>query len=133
MDVEGYLSDDGCQFLFPRCGASKGIDLFSRKLSKAMGREVGLDETLLYCLAFLNSHYAQDRLVSGRRPTPKGFYQISEEFLKEIPVILPRDKKEGESIITSVERLIEGIGQEEFQKEEARLFGIVTGILTNLT
>lgn len=96
-----------------------------------MGREAGLDETLLYCLAFLNSPYTQDRLVSGRRPTPRGFYQISEEFLKEIPVALPRDKKEGESIMASVRRLIDGPSPEEETKEEARLFKIVTGILTN--
>jgi hypothetical protein len=131
LDGEGYLSDHACQFLFPRRGAPQGIDPFSRKLSKAMGREVGLDETLLYCLAFLNSPYAQDRLVSSRRPTPKGFYQISEEFLKEIPVVLPRNKKEGESILASVKRLFEGMSPEEVPKEEARLFKVVTGILTN--
>jgi hypothetical protein len=109
-------------------------DPVHRRQSKlaTMGREVGLDETLLYCLAFLNSPYAQDRLVSGRRPTPKGFYQISEEFLKEIPVALPRDKKEGESIIATVRLLVEGMDPEETTKEEARLSRIVAGILSTV-
>lgn len=129
IDTEGYLSDHACQFLFPRYGSGVGIEMFSRELSGVFGRDVTREEAILYCLAFLNSPYAQERLVSGRLPTPKGFYQISEEFLKEIPVVLPADRKTGERIIASVERLVDGLDPEEAEKEEGRLFPLVRLIL----
>ena len=47
-------------------------------LSKMLDHEITLEESLLFCLAFLNSPHAQERLVSGRRPTPKGYYQTGE-------------------------------------------------------
>jgi hypothetical protein len=90
-----------------------------------LGRDVTSGEAILYCLAFLNSPYAQERLVSGRLPTPKGFYQVSEEFLKEIPVVLPADRMVGEQIIASVKRLVEGMESEKAEKEEAHLFPLV--------
>lgn len=129
LDSDGHLSDDGCQFLFPRYGSGVGIELFSRELSGVFGRDVTKDEAILYCLAFLNSPYAQERLVSGRLPTPKGFYQVSEEFLKEIPVVLPADRMVGEQIIAFVKRLVEGMDPEEAEKEEGRLFPLVRLIL----
>ncbi len=125
IDTEGYISDHACQFLFPRYESAAGIEPFSRELSRLLGREVSLEDAFLYCLAFMNSPYAQERLVSGRLPTPKGFYQVSEEFLKEIPVVLPPDKKAGELIIESVRRLVEGMGPEETKNEEAKLFTLV--------
>ena len=125
LDSEGYLSDDGCQFLFPKYGSTSGIESFSRELSGAFGRDSTREETILYCLAFLNSPYAQERLVSGRLPTPKGFYQVGEEFLKEIPVALPADRKTGEQIIASVKRLVEGMDSGKVEKEEAKLFPLV--------
>jgi len=125
LDSEGHLSDDGCQFLFPRYGSGVGIELFARELSGVLGRDVTRDEAMLYCLAFLNSPYAQERLVAGRLPTPKGFYQISEDFLKEIPVVLPPDRTVGEQIIAFTKRLVDGMEPEDAEKEEGRLFPLV--------
>jgi hypothetical protein len=130
IDTEGYLSDHACQFLFPRYGSTPGIVSFTRDLSEVLSRDVTKEEAILYCLAFMNSPYAQERLISGRLPTPKGFYQVSEEFLKEIPVALPADRKAGEQIIASVKRLVEGMEPEAAEKEEARLFQSVEEVLT---
>src|SRR4030065_1571931 len=58
LDEEGYLSDHACQYLFPRRGSSIGFDGFSRELGTVLGREVSVEETLAYCLAFLYSSYA---------------------------------------------------------------------------
>jgi hypothetical protein len=55
LDSEGHLSDDGCQFLFPRYGSTLGIESFSRELFGVLGRDVTSGEAILYCLAFLNS------------------------------------------------------------------------------
>ena len=64
-------------------------------------------------------------MVSGRLPTPKGFYQVSEEFLKEIPIVLPSDRMVGEQIIASVKLLVEGMEPVKAEKEEAHLFPLV--------
>ncbi|HJX14895.1 MAG TPA: N-6 DNA methylase [Candidatus Deferrimicrobiaceae bacterium] len=130
LDEEGYLSDHACQYLFPRRGSSIGFDGFSRELGTVLGREVSVEETLAYCLAFLNSSYAQEVLVSGRRPTPKGFYQISEEYLKEVQIALPAGKREGEALIASVKRLLEGQKPKEAAKCETVLDEVVGRILT---
>jgi len=130
LDEEGYLSDHACQYLFPRRGSSKGFDGFSRDLGKALGREVSEEEALAYCLAFLNSSYAKEALVSGRRPTPKGFYQISEEYLNEVQIALPGGKREGEAVIASVKRLLEGQKPKEAAKCETVLDEVVGRILS---
>ena len=132
LDNEGYLSDDGCQFLFPRRGVPNGIDPFIKKLSKTLGREITLEESLLYCLAFLNSPYAQERLVSGRRPTPKGYYQIGEEYLGEIFIFLPRSRAEGKALLGATKRVAQGMSPEDLPRAEERLFGIVNGIIRGL-
>jgi len=132
IDTEGYLSDHACQFLFPRYGSTPGIVSFTRELSEVLSRDVTKEEAILYCLAFMNSPYAQERMISGRLPTPKGFYQVSEEFLKEIPVALPVDRKTGERIIASVKRLVEGMEPGAAEKEEARLFQLLQEVLTTI-
>lgn len=132
LDTEGYLSDHACQFLFPRRGVPNGIDPFIRKLSKTLGRDVTLEESLLYCLAFLNSPYAQERLVSGRRPTPKGYYQLGEEYIRELFVFLPRSRSEGKAILGATKQLVQGVAPKEVQRAEDKLFGIVNGIVRGL-
>jgi hypothetical protein len=125
LDCEGYLSDDGCQYLFPRDGSTSRFDGFRRDLSEALGREVLKDDAVLYCLAFLNSPHAQERLVSGRLPTPKGFYQVSEDFLKEICVALPVNRQSGERIIEIAKRLAGEKGYEKQKEDEGALFPLV--------
>ena len=90
-----------------------------------MGRELTREEAILYGLAFPNSPYAQERLVSGRLPTTKGFYQVGEEFLKEIQVVLPIDRTTGEKIIASVKRLVAGLDTAKVKSEEAVLYPLI--------
>ena len=86
-------------------------------------------EVLCYCLAFMNSPYAQETLVSGRRPTPKGSYQISEEYLKEIPVALPSTKEQAEEILSLVKELVSGTVAGQRALLETRLSKLVMTLL----
>jgi hypothetical protein len=115
-----------------RRGAAHGIDPFIKKLSKTFGREITWEESLRYCLAFLNSPYAQERLFSGRRPTTKGYYQIGEDSLGEIFLFLPRSRAEGKAILDETKRVAQGMSPEDLPHAEERLFGIVNGIIRGL-
>jgi hypothetical protein len=53
----------------------------------------------------MNSNYAQERLVTGHRPTPKGSYAITEAFLREIPIPTPSNKRRVTAIIVLVDYL----------------------------
>jgi hypothetical protein len=132
MDEDGFLSDHACLYLFPRRGTANGIDPFIRKLSKILVRKISLEEALLYCLPFLNSPQAQERLVSGRRPTPKGYYQIGEEYLKEIFIFLPRSRAEGKAILGAIRQLVQRGTHEDVQRAETKLLEIVNGIVRGL-
>jgi len=76
-----------------------------KAMEKTLGSNVSKRDLLRYCLAFLNSSYAQDRLITGHRPTPKGSYTITEEYLKEIPIPAPTNKSTVKAIIGLVEKL----------------------------
>lgn len=120
LDTEGFLADHACQYLLPTKRTTKVRGQLRRHLSQVLHRKVTWVEVLDYCLAFLNSPFAQKILVS-RRPTPKGSYQISEQFLREIPIVLARKREDGEFILQSVQRLTEGVGGGERITLEARL------------
>jgi len=53
----------------------------------------------------MNSRYAQKRLITGHRPTPKGSYVITEAYLSEIPIPVPTQKKTVVKIIELVKDL----------------------------
>ncbi len=99
-------------------------------LFQVLGREIGDTEVLRYCLAFMNSSYAHKESVTGRRPTPKGSYQISEEYFKDIPVSLPSTREEGEEILSSVKKLVRGTVGGQKALLEARLSELVTNLLS---
>ena len=60
---------------------------------------------LKYCLAFLNGDDANERLWAGRRPTPKGFYPVTEDYLREILIPMP-EKRSANAILELVTRLV---------------------------
>lgn len=105
VDDTGYLSDHACLMIQPTKKTQRAWDDFQEKMSKVMGRKLTKKELLQYCLAFMNSNYAQKRLVTGHRPTPKGSYQITEAYMKEIPIPVPSDKKTVKKIIDLVDDL----------------------------
>lgn len=107
FDEKGYLSDHACLMIQPTSKTALGWDKFVDEMTKALGSLPSKKELLQYCLAFMNSDYAQERLVSGHRPSPKGSYTINESFMKEIPIPTPSDKKAVKGIFKLVESLVD--------------------------
>lgn len=120
LDQVGYLSDHACLFIQPTSGTRRRWSAFEKELAKVLGRSPSRVDSLKYCLAFLNSEYAQERLVTGRRPTPKGSYPVTSSFLREIP-IPPPNRRSAADIIDLVTKLVETRLEEERSALEALL------------
>ncbi len=105
LDSTGYLSDHACLMIQPTKKTNRAWGEFRKAMQKTLGGQVSQEDLLRYSLAFLNSNYAQRRLTTGHRPTPKGSYTITEEYLKEIPIPTPTNKKCAKAIIDLVEKL----------------------------
>lgn len=120
LDTKGFLADHACLYLLPTAKTKKDRETLRQALSKVMGRLISDVELLQYCLVFLNSRYAQQALTR-RRPTPKGSYQISEQYLSEIPVVLPPDRQDAETILQAVARLTQAPSPSERVALEDRL------------
>ena len=105
LDDVGYLSDHACLMIQPTKKAGRTWDEFTKELAAVAEQPLSKKELLQYCLAFMNTRYAQERLVTGHRPTPKGSYAITEAYLKEIPIPMPQDKRTVKTIIKLVDDL----------------------------
>jgi restriction endonuclease S subunit len=135
VDDIGYLSDHACLMIQPTKKTQRAWEDFEGKMNKVAGRKLTEKELLQYCLAFMNSNYAQQRLVTGHRPTPKGSYTITEAYMKEIPIPVPPDKK----TVTKIIDLVDGLESDAFsltkkeeEKEmEERIQGLVDDVLAN--
>ena len=90
---------------------SPDIPLLCGKLSKAIGEPASLQSVLKYCPAFLNSNDANERLQT-RRPTPKGFYQVTEDYLREILIPMP-ERRSVIAILKLTTRLVAARTQTE--------------------
>jgi hypothetical protein len=86
LDRVGIVPQDSCIALVSTEKQRIAWQDFINQVSRAMGRRATTLEALQVALAFANSATAQARLVTGRRPTPKGSYQIKDDFLKEIEI-----------------------------------------------
>jgi hypothetical protein len=129
LDTEGFLADDACQYLLPTDNTFKAREQLRKSLSEVLDREANDLEVLCYCLAFLNSPYAQ-KVLASRRPTPKGSYQVSEDYLNEIPVVLASKREEVEEMLACVEQLVHGVTGGQKAVLEARLFERVMALLS---
>jgi hypothetical protein len=125
LDDIGYLSDDACLYLQPTSSTSVEYMDLRRKLREAVARDVSLEDVLKYCLAFLNSERANERLLSGRRPTPKGFYQVTEACLREVPIPMPA-KRTAKRILELVTRLTSTDRASEIEQLEEELGKLVS-------
>jgi hypothetical protein len=105
VDSAGYLSDHACLMILPTKKTRAAWALFEQQMYGTVGKTMTPKELLQYCVAFMNSNYAQQRLVTGHRPTPKGFYAISEAYMKEVPIPAPTDKSLVKKILVLVEKL----------------------------
>jgi len=128
LDDVGYLSDHACLYLQPNAGTNGGYMDLRRKLREAVGRDVPLEGVLKYCLAFLNGQEANDRLLRGRRPTPKGFYQVTEAYLREVPIPMPA-KRTAKRVLELVTRLTSTDGPSEIEALEKELGKLVSAML----
>ena len=130
LDEVGYLSDHACLMIQPTQKTNVAWEDFEKKMKSIVGEKLSKKELLRYCLAFMNSSYAQNRLVTGHRPTPKGSYTITEAFLKEIPIPVSTDKKATKTIIKLVEDLERpGPGKQQDPDLEQKLREVVQKLL----
>ncbi len=133
VDDTGYLSDDACLMIQPTKKTQRAWEDFEEKMNKAARRKLTEKELLQYCLAFMNSNYAQQRLVTGHRPSPKGSYIITEAYMKEIPIPVPSGKKTVGKIVDLVESLGDDrfnlTNKDEVKKMEERIQDLVDGVL----
>ena len=120
LDNHGYLSDHACLYLQPTAKTNPGYADLRNRLGKATGKQISPSAVLKYCLAFLNSDYANERLWAGRRPTPKGSYQVAEDYLREIPIPMP-EKRSADSILDLVTHLVAAKTPAETERLEKEL------------
>ncbi|MGC2742768.1 MAG: N-6 DNA methylase [Candidatus Angelobacter sp.] len=125
VDDVGYLSDHACLMIQPTKKTERAWEDFGSQMNEVLGRKLTKKELLQYCLAFMNSRYAQQRLVTGHRPTPKGSYAITEAYMKEIPIPAPSDKRRIKKIMDLVDALerkaFDLTKKDEIQEMEERL------------
>jgi hypothetical protein len=128
LDTAGYLSDHACLYIQPTPLTRSRYVQLRKQLSAALHDEASSEDILKYCLAFLNSAYAQQRLVTGHRPTPKGYYTVKNQYLEEIP-IPPPAKTKAKQIVDLVTKLTTATEQELIDKLEKGLARVVDAVL----
>jgi hypothetical protein len=94
LDDEGILPSDSCVAIATPTTpeARRRLDRFAADLEELLGRKLEHRDLLLYALAFLNSSAAAFLLRIGREPTPKGSWNVNEEYLSLIRLPTP-DRK----------------------------------------
>jgi hypothetical protein len=103
LDQEGLAIQDSCICLSVSDNTREAFREFRKQLSDLSGREVKTVTILGYLLAFLNSSYAQELLTTGHRPRPGDVFQVSDQFLDELSIPLPRNKRQLQSLLDAVD------------------------------
>lgn len=125
LDMRGIIPQDSCICLRSKSKTGRDYSLLHKQLSDVLGSSISREVVLKYCLAFLNSKFAQTQLIAGQRPTPKGFYSITEKSLCRVPIPPPREKNTTKTIIDHVTKLIESKDDEESSELEITLEELV--------
>jgi len=128
LDARGIVPQDSCIAMMPTKKTDRDYRRLHEQLTAATRKRAMLEDVLKYCLAFLNSDYAQHRFVTGRRPTPKGSYAMSEAVLREIP-IAPPDTQTATTILNLVTQLTRAKTEAETKKLEKKLTQITGALL----
>src|SRR2546423_7376560 len=89
LDARGIVPQDSCIGMMPTKKTDRDYRRLREQLAAATGKRASLEDVLKYCLAFLNSDYAQHRFVTGHRPRPGEVYAMTEAVLREIPIPPP--------------------------------------------
>jgi hypothetical protein len=129
LDTQRIIPQDSCICMTPTPKTERGYRNLRHQLTNTLGWSATLADVLKYCLGFLNSNYAQDCLVTGHLPTPKGFFAISDKYLHEIPIPPPSDKKSTAAILDLVTRLTKSEDETEIANLESKLGKIVNAAL----
>ncbi len=128
LDQEGIGIQDSCICLAVSENTKAAFDEFRRHLSKLAGRDVRPISVYRYLLGILNSSYAQDLLTTGRRPTPKGHFQIDEQFLNELSVPICATKRQLREFLESVDACMLARTEKALAPAEARLNPLVLSL-----
>ena len=128
LDLEGFLADHACLFLLLTEPTRAKREAVRQALSRILDRPVQDADLLRYCLAFANSSVAEQALLR-RRPTPKGYYQVSEAFLAEIPVAVPQNAEDAEMILGLVAEIMRTPDHDERRPLEEELDATVLQVL----
>ncbi len=128
LDEEGIGIQDSCISLAVSDNTRETYNAFRAQLAKVLGREVKAVTAFRYLLAFMNSSYAQELLTTGRRPTPKGHYQIDDLFLGELSIPVCRAKRELQDVLDAVEACMTARTEERLAEAESRLNAVVLQI-----
>ncbi len=103
LDQKGIGIQDSCLSLAVSENTKEAFDELRKRLSGVLSHDVKGTTVFRYLLGFLNSSYSQELLTTGRRPTPKGHFQIDEQFLQELSVPLCRTKRELQKVLEAVD------------------------------
>jgi hypothetical protein len=130
LDRTGIIPQDSCIALATTRKQVTAWQDLKNQLSKSLGRSVKDNEAIQVVLAFGNSKYAQEILVSGRRQTPKGSYQISDEFLKEVE-IPPLDKADCIQALIDDVAILCGKDSKQFDAAQSRIDAAVKRLVVS--
>jgi hypothetical protein len=125
LDQEGIGIQDSCLCLAASENTKEAFDELRKRLSTAVGHDVKGVTVFRYLLAFLNSSYAQELLTTGRRPTPKGHFQIDEQFLGELSVPVCKTKRELQKLLEAVDACMMARTEEAVATAESQLNSLV--------
>lgn len=114
LDEDGLLPSDSCVAIESPTtpeGRSQLADL-DRALSERAGRAISPRELLIYAMAFLNSASSAFLLKVGREPTPKGSWNVNEEYLRFVRLGVPSADLL-ERILATAGECVDGVGRGE--------------------
>ena len=108
LDEEGILPSDSCVAIATptTTEARHRLGGLATDLEGVLGRRLQHRDLLLYALAFLNSSAAAFLLRIGREPTPKGSWNVNEEYLSLIKLPTP-DRETALRILELSEECVE--------------------------
>lgn len=128
LDQEGIGIQDSCMCLAVSENTKEAFNEYRKRLSKLLGHEVKTVTVFRYSLALLNSSYAQDLLTTGRRPTPKGHFQIDEQFLQELSIPVCRTKRELQRLLEAVDACMLARTEKAIAAAESHLNSLVLAL-----
>jgi hypothetical protein len=126
LDQEGIGIQDSCVCLAVSDKTRQAYDEFRGRLSNLLGREVKMPTVLRYLLAFLNSSYAQELLVTGHRPRPGDVFQVSDELLEELSVPVCRTRAELHQLLDAVDACMIARTPDALETADSRLNNLVS-------